>query len=320
MESRIIPERGFEYSGIDVRGIRGKGIIKFLLAPFMILKALVQSIAIMRRIRPGVVLGLGGFVSGPGGAAAWLLGIPLVIHEQNSVAGLTNRMLAPLATIVMEGFPGVFKSAKSCFTGNPVRSDIAAILPPEVRLKQHDQGCLRVLILGGSQGAKIFNEILPPLCRLLVDDIELRILHQTGGRHLENTRAAYADSGCIERVEVVPFIDDMATAYEWADIVICRAGALTLSELCIAGIASILVPYPHAVDDHQTVNAQHLVNRGGAILIPEAKLDLQDLAGFLREICQFRERLIEMARKAREMAKPDATRAVADICLEMVNA
>jgi len=321
IECRLVPGDGIDLHLIDVRGIRGKGIGTLLCAPVIMLKALIQALLAMRRLRPGVALGMGGFVSGPGGIAAWLLGIPLIIHEQNAIPGLSNRILSLVAAVVLEGFPGVFRGNKSQYTGNPVRSDIAGLRPPELRLRSRGSAGLQLLVLGGSQGAQVLNQVLPELSRQLGREMDLRVWHQAGERHYAGTCDAYRQSGVDpQKVRVVPFIEDMAAAYDWADLVICRSGALTLAELCVAGIASILIPYPHAVDDHQTANAKRMVAHGCAILIPECGLDLCKLAEIVTDFSRIREKLIEMARRARELAKPDAASAVASFCLEYRNA
>lgn len=317
IENKLVPADGIALHHINVKGIRGKGLATFLAAPVIILKALVQAVSAMRRLRPGVALGMGGFVSGPGGIAAWLLGIPLVIHEQNAIPGLTNRLLAHFAAAVLEGFPGAFRSGNPHYTGNPVRGDIANLPPPEQRLMAHGDAGLRLLVLGGSQGALALNALIPELPAKLADGQGLSIWHQAGERHYTATRAAYDRCGADPaRIRVTPFIEDMAAAYAWADLVICRAGALTVAELCVAGLPAILVPYPHAVDDHQTINAERLVAEGGAILIPERLLDISRLAEAVAEFCRVREKLLDMARRARRLAMPDAASDVADFCLE----
>jgi len=321
LESRIVPEKGYQLEQIDVRGIRGKGLQKTLFAPFMLMHALLQAIRIMIRLRPAAVLGMGGFVSGPGGIAAWLLRIPLFIHEQNSIAGMTNRILAPMARIVMQGFPGTFKVGKHLrTTGNPVRNDLINLPPVRSRMGGRNTDTMHLLILGGSQGAKVLNDMVPAALKHLPGKADIRIWHQTGERHYERTRAGYTGFPDDNRIRIVPYIEDMAEAYNWADLVLCRAGALTIAELCVVGVASILVPYPYAVDDHQTSNARHLVEKGCAVLIPESDLEEKNLAAILNDFLVLRERLTDMAQKARELACPQATELVADICLEAVNA
>ena len=321
IENKLVPADGIALHHIDVKGIRGKGLATFLAAPVIILKALTQAISAMRRLRPGVALGMGGFVSGPGGIAAWLLGIPLVIHEQNAIPGLTNRLLAHVAAAALEGFPGVFTGGNQHYTGNPVRDEIANLPPPEQRLSAHGDAGLRLLVLGGSQGAQALNVLIPELPAKLADGRDLSIWHQAGERHYAATRAAYDRCGADPaRIRVTPFIENMAEAYAWADLVICRAGALTLAELCVAGLPAILVPYPYAVDDHQTINAERMVAGGCAILIPERLLEISRLAEVVVEFCTIREKLMEMARRARRLAMPGAGRHVADLCLEYSHA
>lgn len=319
LEARVVPAKGYTLLTVNVSGLRGKGIVRLIVAPFTVLFALGQSLLIMLRRRPAVVLGMGGFASGPGGLAAFIMRIPLCIHEQNAVAGLTNRILAPLANTVMQAFPGTFgRNGNALVTGNPVRASIATITTPDDRQDGRSDTALRVLILGGSQGARVLNETLPQVFAVLPSEYVLDIWHQTGESMLEETRGRYRFVNCKARV--APFIEDMAAAYSWADIVICRAGALTIAEIAAAGIASILVPYPHAVDDHQTANARYLTNSGAAILLPQTDFTLEKVCALLTEFCNAREKLLVMARKARSLAKPEATRTVADVCLEVAYA
>ncbi len=313
MEARVVPANGFAIEWVRVAGIRGKGAGAWLLAPFRLARAVVDAIGVMRRRRPGVVLGAGGFVSGPGGIAAWLLRIPLLIHEQNAVAGLTNRWLARLAREVLEAFPGSFgPGVRARCIGNPVRADIAAIPPPALRFADR-AGRARVLVIGGSQGARRLNELLPEAVARLAPAARPEILHQTGARHLEATRAAYARAGVA--AEVRAFIDDMAAAYAWADFAICRAGALTIAELQAAGLGAILVPFPAAVDDHQTRNAEFLVRAGAAVLAPEAGLDAERLAGAIAALADDRARRRQMAEAARAGGVTDAAATLADLCI-----
>lgn len=310
LEARVVPAAGFPVAWVRVRGLRGKALAQRLQAPFMLALALLQSCWVLLKLRPAAVLGMGGFVTGPGGLMAWLLRRPLVIHEQNSVAGMTNRWLAPLARQVLAAFPGALPGARH--TGNPVRADIAALPAPETRLAGH-AGAPRLLVLGGSLGAQALNESLPAALARLPETLRPEVWHQTGPRHLEAGRAAYAAAGVTARVEA--FVDDMAAAYGWADLVVCRAGALTVAELAAAGIGAILVPYPHAVDDHQTGNARYLAEQGAALLLPQMELDAARLAVLLGELLGDRERLLDMARRARALAQPDAARQVAQACL-----
>ncbi len=314
LEARLVREKGFRLVTITIAGLRGKGLLSWLLAPVNLTVAMLQSLVILRRRRPAVVLGMGGFVGGPGGIAAWLMRIPLLIHEQNAIAGTTNRWLAPLAHTVMEAFPGAFGHArKAICTGNPVRSEIVAIAPPDRRLDS-SRRVLRVLVLGGSQGARILNEMVPRALAEQVAALRLEVWHQSGPQHYADTKARYAEYGVRARIDA--YIDDVAAAYAWADVAVCRAGALTISELAAAGLASILVPYRHAVDDHQTANARFLVDAGAALLVPQTSLNGGRLAALLAELHASRERLLAMARRARELARPNATEHVARLCVE----
>ena len=313
MEARLVPANGFAIEWVRVAGIRGKGAGAWLLAPFRLARAVADAIGVLRRRRPGVVLGAGGFVSGPGGIAAWLLRIPLLIHEQNAVAGLTNRWLARLAREVLEAFPGSFgPGVHARCIGNPVRADIAAIAPPGERLAGRT-GRARLLVIGGSQGSRRLNEIVPAAVARLAPAARPEILHQTGARHLETTRAAYAREG-VDAVTRA-FIDDMAEAYAWADFAICRAGALTIAELQAAGLGAILVPFPAAVDDHQTRNAGFLVRAGAAVLVPEADLDAARLSRSIAALATDRARRQAMAEAARAGRVTDAAATLADLCI-----
>lgn len=268
LETNVVPKHGYPLLKINVAGVRGKGLLRLLLTPFMLMFALFQALKIMVKVRPVVVLGMGGFASGPGGIAAWLMRIPLLIHEQNAIAGLTNRLLAPFSVSVMAAFPGAFKpSGKLTITGNPVRNDIVNLPEPEKRYLNRDSGSLKVLVLGGSLGAKRLNEVIPETLLALSRDHKIEVKHQCGERHFAQTEATYNEFDMNARV--MPFIDNMAEAYAWADIVICRAGALTVAELAACGVGSILIPFPYAVDDHQTENAKYLSLEGAAILIQE---------------------------------------------------
>lgn len=315
MEVQLVADTGLPMEYIDVAGLRGKGLLGWLLAPFRLTRALWQSLRVLRRVQPSAVLGMGGFVTGPGGVAAKLLGIPLLVHEQNAIAGLTNRVLARLADTVMEAFPGAFASA--VHTGNPVREAIAAVAEPAERYAQRS-GRLRLLVIGGSLGAMALNENVPKALALLEPAIRPEVRHQSGQRNIEAARRFYRDAQV--EAELLPFVDDMAAAYAWADLLICRAGALTVSELAAAGVPALLVPFPFAVDDHQTYNAQFLVQARAGVLVPQESLTPANLAEALRDFCgepeQGRERLRAMAEAARRLARPDATRTVADLCLK----
>jgi UDP-N-acetylglucosamine--N-acetylmuramyl-(pentapeptide) pyrophosphoryl-undecaprenol N-acetylglucosamine transferase len=289
--------------------LRGKGLLRKLMLPFNLLSGFWQARRELARIQPDVVLGMGGFVSFPGGMMAAMLGRPLVVHEQNSVAGLANRVLSRVADRILTGFPGTLKKGEWC--GNPLRPEIAALTAPAERFKERT-GPLRLLVVGGSLGAAALNDQVPKALALLPADERPLVVHQSGEKHLDALRKNYADAGLS--ADCVPFIEDMAGAYEWADLVICRAGALTVAELAAAGVASILVPFPHAVDDHQSGNARFLANAGAAIVLQQDELTPQKLALF-RNLT--RDQLLQMAEKAHALAKPDATAAVARACMEL---
>jgi UDP-N-acetylglucosamine--N-acetylmuramyl-(pentapeptide) pyrophosphoryl-undecaprenol N-acetylglucosamine transferase len=315
LEARVVPAAGFSLNLIRVTGLRGKGALRLLLAPFMLLFAMLQALVVFLRIRPAVVLGMGGFTAGPGGVVAWLLRRPLLIHEQNSVPGTTNRLLAPLARRVLEGFPGSLPARyQPLHTGNPVRADIAALPGPRERFRGRE-GELRLLVVGGSLGAQVLNRVVPEAVGGLPEGLSLRVHHQTGRADEAAVREHYAGLGDAARVEA--FIDDMAAAYAWADLVVCRAGALTVAELAAAGLPSILVPYPHATDDHQTGNAGYLAGAGAAILLPQSGLNAMTLGAELQRLGGDRETLLEMASRARRLAMPDAAQQVARLCLEV---
>ena len=310
MEARLVPARRYEMAWIRFSALRGKGILRKLLLPFNLLRGFWQAWQQFSRIRPNVVLGLGGFISFPGGMMAALRGIPLVLHEQNSIAGLANKVLAGVADRVLTGFPDVLK--KGQWIGNPVRQEIAVLPAPTFNYTQRGDERLHLLVLGGSLGAQALNENVPKALALLPEEERPEVVHQSGEKHLEALRAAYAMAGV--KAHTVAFIEDMAGAYAWADLVICRAGALTIAELACAGVASILVPFPHAVDDHQTANARFLASAGAAILLPQDELTPERLA-LLRGLK--RPQLLEMAEKARALAMPAATQTVANVCMEI---
>ncbi|HSM97533.1 MAG TPA: undecaprenyldiphospho-muramoylpentapeptide beta-N-acetylglucosaminyltransferase [Gallionella sp.] len=310
MEAELVPRHGYEMAWVRFSGVRGKGLLRMLLLPFDLLVAMWQSAAAILRHRPDVVLGLGGYITFPGGMMAALLRRPLVIHEQNSIAGLSNRVLARVAQRVLSGFPDVLVRAVWC--GNPVRSDIAALPDPQQRYAARG-GRLNVLVVGGSLGAKAINQAMPQALALLPQDARPSVLHQTGKQHFEAVKRAYQQAGV--QAEIKPFMDEMARHYGNADLVICRAGALTVAELAAAGVASILIPFPFAVDDHQTRNARFLSQHGAAVLLPQGELSAEKLAQLLRELS--REKLLAMAKQARGLAKADAALAVARVCEEL---
>ncbi|MBT8078528.1 MAG: undecaprenyldiphospho-muramoylpentapeptide beta-N-acetylglucosaminyltransferase [Gammaproteobacteria bacterium] len=318
IESRVVPAAGIEVEWISVKGLRRKGPLALVLAPLQLCYALIQSLGVMIRRRPAAVLGMGGFASGPGGLAAWIMRKPLVIHEQNAVAGMTNRLLARLARVVLQAFPGSFPAGIRCETvGNPVREEISAIAPPAVRYQQHD-GPLRMLVLGGSQGALALNRIVPAALALLPGELRPVVRHQTGQSTIAAADAAYAEHGVT--AEMLPYIEDMADAYAWADLVVCRAGALTVAELAAAGLPAIFVPYPAAVDDHQTKNARALADAGAAMIASENELTGETLAELLRSWLGSRDELSLRAQKARALARPDALARITEVCLAQAGA
>ncbi|MFN5745181.1 MAG: undecaprenyldiphospho-muramoylpentapeptide beta-N-acetylglucosaminyltransferase [Methylococcaceae bacterium] len=311
LEARVVPAAAIAIEWLSVSGVRGKGWRSKLHAPFMLLKALTQAASILRRVRPDVVLGMGGFVSGPGGLMARVLGIPLILHEQNRVPGTTNRLLARWANGVLEAFPGSFPSATGArCTGNPLRDEIAALAlrPP----REPADEPLKILIVGGSLGAQVLNRTLPPALAVIGQPCLIR--HQTGEAMRKETEALYAEAGLEAKVDA--FVEDMAAAYAWADLAVCRSGAMTVSELAAAGLPAILVPYPHAIDDHQTANAKYLADAGAAVVMAQSELTSQTLARTIKNVLTPPSRLAEMADRARSKACPDATETVAAICID----
>jgi len=320
LEARLVPPAGIEIEWITVSGLRGGGLLAWLLAPFKLARAVWQALAAVRRRRPVAVLGMGGFVSGPGGIAAWLTGRPLLIHEQNAVAGAANRLLARLTRHIYEAFPASFPSRCAAqLIGNPVRESILAVPEPAVRFASRgdSERRARVLVIGGSQGARTLNEQVPAAVALLADSQPFEIWHQAGAG-LEATRAAYAAVDCDLRIEA--FIDDMAAAYAWADLVICRAGALTIAELAAAGVGAVLIPYPHAADDHQLKNAASFAANGAGVVIAESELDPARLAAELRQLFRDAETPLRLAEFARAQAKPRAAADLADACIALAEA
>lgn len=309
MELKLTAGRGYDMAWVHFTALRGKGWLRKLLLPFNLLRGFRQAWVQLSRIRPDVVLGMGGYVSFPGGMMAALRGIPLVLHEQNSVAGLANRVLAGVADRIVTGFPGVF--SKGVWAGNPVRPEIAVLPAPTLRYAQRT-GPLRLLVLGGSLGAQALNDVLPKALALIPEAERPAVVHQAGEKHLPMLQDRYVSAGV--RADCVAFIKEMAGAYSWADLVICRAGALTVAELAAAGTASLLVPYPYAVDDHQTSNARFLANAGAAILLPQDQLTPERLAE-VRTLS--RGQLAQMAEKAYALARPEATAVVAQACAEL---
>jgi len=310
MESELVPPRGFAFESVQFGGVRGKGLKTLALLPFKLLRAFWQSLQVVRRVQPDVVLGLGGYITFPGGLMASLLGKPLVLHEQNSVAGLANKVLASLAARVFTAFPGVFRRAH--WVGNPLRSAFLTQQPPAERFAGRS-GPLRLLVVGGSLGAKALNDIVPQALALIPEAQRPQVIHQSGAKQIDALRASYAAAGV--QAELTPFIDDTATAFAQADLVIARAGASTVTELSAVGAAALFVPFPFAVDDHQTTNARFLVEAGGAWLVPQSELSAQMLAERLAGLS--REALLERAEKAYAQRKTNATREVVMACEEL---
>jgi UDP-N-acetylglucosamine--N-acetylmuramyl-(pentapeptide) pyrophosphoryl-undecaprenol N-acetylglucosamine transferase len=312
IEARVVKQAGYQIEWLSITGLRGKNMATLLLAPFRLVIACAQAFRVLWQRKPGAVLGMGGFTAGPGGLMAWLLRRPLIIHEQNAVAGMTNRILAHFAGQVLEAFPHTF-SGKAMVVGNPVRKEIQQLSDPQMRIGKH-KDALRILVIGGSLGAQRLNEIVPEAISHIVGDARPDILHQTGLAKLEMTRELYQRHGVDARIET--FIDDMAKAYGWADLVICRAGAMTVFELAAAGVGSILIPYPYAVDDHQTANAEYLASVGAAIVKQQHELTSEWLSDTVIRMNQHRDTLVKMAAAARSMAKPKAASEVADCCIQ----
>ena len=312
IESELVPSSGIKLNFLDIEGIRGRGLAALIKAPLLLWRSIRQSLSVLAEYKPQVVLGMGGFASGPGAVAARLKGIPIVIHEQNSVAGTTNRIVARIARRVMQGFPGALKRGEWC--GNPVRPAIAQLPTPDQRFADRT-GPIKLLVLGGSRGALAINKLMPQAMALVSPEIRPEIIHQAGKLHWEMTADLYRNAGV--EAEVVPFIEQMDSAYSQADFAICRAGALTVAELTCAGLGSILIPFPHAIDDHQTVNGQLLVEQGSALMIQQSELTAKILAEKITQLCSGRSRCLEMAMRARELAKTGAASRVADVCMDI---
>lgn len=312
LEAKLVPQYGFDIHFIDIKGVRGNGLVRKLTAPFKIAHSILQAIGVMRRFKPNVVLGMGGFASGPGGVAAKILGIPLVLHEQNTIPGVTNKLLSHVATRVLSAFDGTFPNSLETVVGNPVREELIRL--GEQRNKEPDNQGLNILVIGGSLGAKIFNELLPEVMAKLSKTHSVTLWHQVGKGNEPAVLAHYQRLGQSGSVKVVEFINDMEAAYRWADVVICRSGALTVSELAAVGCASILVPYPYAVDDHQTRNAKVLVDAKAGFLLPQSQLTVEQLFEKLNFLAQERAVLKQMGTMARQTAVLDSTAKVADMC------
>ena len=319
IESELIPKRGIDLNYLNIEGLRGRGLLALLRAPFKLLSSVLQACSVISQFNPSVVLGMGGFASGPGAVAAKLKGIPLVIHEQNSVAGTTNKLSAKLATKIMQGFPNTFKQAEWC--GNPIRPEIAALHHDSGRLENRS-GPLRLLVLGGSRGALAINKIVPQALAVIDSQHRPEVLHQVGKQHLDLTKSLYLDQGHdinSSSVRIVPFIEKMEEAYAWADFVICRSGALTVAELTAVGLGAFLIPFPFAIDDHQTINAQWMVDSGAAEMLSESNLTAQKLADFIKQISDNRDQCIVMSQCAKSIAKLGAADRVAEACMEVAN-
>ena len=315
METRLVPARGIAIDTIAVKGLRGKGMIALLMAPLRVLAAIRAAAAVLKLRNPRAVVSFGGYAAGPGGIAARLRGTPLIVHEQNRAPGMTNRVLARLAQRVLTGFPQTFRHVDELVVGNPVRDEIAELPPPSQRFSQRS-GALRLLVLGGSQGARALNTAVPQALTGISDAVDVR--HQCGEKLRDDARHAYAEANISASIE--PFIADMAAAYAWADLVVCRAGALTLAELCAAGVGSVLVPFPQAVDDHQTRNAEYLVEHGAALLLPQGANLALELRTVLTTLSADPTRRLEMAESARALARPDAAQRVSDIVIHVATA
>lgn len=313
LEHRVVPAAGISLELISISGLRGKGILNLFFVPLKLVIAIAQAIKVFIKVKPDAVLGMGGFVSGPCGLAAFILRKPLYLHEQNAIPGLTNKVLSYFATTVMQAFPDSFQAKrKFVVLGNPIRQEISNIEHPDKRMSQRT-GNIRILIIGGSLGAQALNENVPVALSTLNESLQADVWHQSGKNKLETTQQNYKDVSI--KAKVTEYIEDMAEAYAWADLVICRAGALTISELANAGLAAILVPYPHAVDDHQTANAAYLTKSNAAILIPQDQLVPKLKETLLELLREGRSSLIKMALAARKLSKPNATQQVAEICL-----
>lgn len=316
MEAQIVPQAGYPISFIDVVGVRKNGLATLLLAPFKIVKAIIQAHKVIKQFRPHVVIGMGGFASGPGGVAAWLNGLPLVLHEQNAVPGLTNKLLSRIAKKVLTGFDKTFpaqnevQNEKYSWVGNPVRREFA-----DLPVKNRVDLPLKLLVVGGSLGAQVLNETVPAA---LAGVEQVQVRHQTGAGHLATVQEKYLgqtiDPDCYQITE---FIEDMPAAYAWSDLVVCRAGALTVAEVAAAGVAAIFVPLPYAVDDHQTKNAQTLVDMQAAYLLPQSELTAKRLRELLLGYVSSPEKLIEMGNRAKSLAHLDAAKEVAHCCIEL---
>jgi UDP-N-acetylglucosamine--N-acetylmuramyl-(pentapeptide) pyrophosphoryl-undecaprenol N-acetylglucosamine transferase len=315
MEATLVPKHGIPMEYVRFGGLRGKGLKTKLMLPVNLLRACAQSLSVLRRVKPDVVLGMGGYITFPAGLMTALSGRPLVLHEQNSIAGLANKVLAKVAKRVLVAFPNALPHAE--WTGNPIREELARTLTPKARYAQRS-GPLNLLVFGGSLGAAALNEVVPRALAMLAPQERPHVVHQAGAKHIDALKANYAEAGLLAAngeeadVQLVPFIDDMTSAYAKADLVICRSGAMTVSEIAAVGVAAFFVPFPFAVDDHQTTNAAFLADHGAALVVQQRDLTAEGFVAWLRS--QTRESLAEMAERSRSLAKPDATEQVAQIC------
>ena len=318
MEATLVPKHGIPMEYVRFGGLRGKGLITKLMLPVNLLRACAQSLSVLRRVKPDVVLGMGGYITFPAGLMTALSGRPLVLHEQNSIAGLANKVLAKVAKRVLVAFPNALPHAE--WTGNPIREELARTLTPKARYAQRS-GPLNLLVVGGSLGAAALNEVVPRALAMLKPEERPRVVHQAGAKHIDALKANYAQAGLLSLegeeadVQLVPFIDDMTSAYAKADLVICRSGAMTVAEIAAVGVAAFFVPFPFAVDDHQTTNAAFLADHGAALVVQQRDLTAEGLVAWLRS--QTRETLAQMAERSRSLAKPDATEQVAQICADV---
>lgn len=314
IESKVVPAAGFSLATMRVQGLRRKGFFQYLRAPFIILQAAYQSLRILLQYKPCALLGMGGFVAGPCALVGVLLRKPLIIHEQNAIVGLTNRILAPFSDVMFTGFPIKHKNHKLEYTGNPVRKALLGIAGPEQRFAQRS-GAKRILVLGGSQGSSALNNLVPDALRLLPHTSQVEVWHQTGANGLKTVQAKYTSHNIQNKVEA--FIDEVDHAYAWADLIICRSGAITLAEIAIVGLGAVLVPYPFAVDDHQTANARAYVAEGAAYLMSENELDANKLSDLLANILNDSKQLLAMACAAHRLGRANASKRVADECMQL---
>ena len=320
MEANIVPEHGYDISFINISGLRGKNLLATFVIPFKLIRSLIQARRVIKAVKPDVVLGMGGYASAPGGLAAWLSKIPLIVHEQNAAAGLSNRLLARIASKVCCAFPNAFSSDIDAeVVGNPLRASIGQQVTVSDNLEKSEESYKNILVVGGSLGAQVLNNVMPNSFKLLSgSDENYCIWHQTGKNNKAKVVKSYEqediDSG---KVKITEFITDIATAYQWADVVICRAGALTVSELAMAGTPAIFVPLPHAVDDHQTKNALYLVDSDAAKLLPQAKLTNESVTKLITELFERPETLADMAKASLNAANSDASQKVAKLCQQL---